>query len=44
MSLNIMSLSWYTFLPLAGGLIGALIGAHYHKKYERKKMQRNKRN
>lgn len=32
-----MTLPWFSYLPLAGGFIGGLIGGYYYKRYQRKK-------
>ncbi len=32
-----MNLPLYSYLPIAAGLIGAFIGAYYHKKYQQRK-------
>lgn len=32
-----LNLPWYSYLPIVGGIIGAIIGGYYHKKYQRKK-------
>ena len=32
-----MNLPFYSNMPIVAGLIGALIGRHYYKKYRRKK-------
>lgn len=29
-----LSLPWYSYLPLVGGAIGALVGNYYYKKYQ----------
>ncbi len=32
-----MNLPWYSYLPIAAGIIGGLIGGYYHKRYKQKK-------
>ncbi len=35
-----MNLPWFSYLGIAAGMIGGLIGGYYHKKYnQRKKKQ-----
>ena len=39
-----MNLAWYSYLPIAAGIIGGLIGGHYHKKYQKNsKYQKNRK-
>ena len=35
-----MNLPWYAYMPILDGLIGSVIGAYYHKQYQK---DRNKK-
>lgn len=32
-----MTLPWYSYLPIAAGIIGGFIGGYYYKKYNQRK-------
>lgn len=32
-----MTLPWYSYLPIAAGIIGGLIGGYYYKQYNLRK-------
>lgn len=38
-----MNLSWFNFLPVVGGLIGALIGSHFYKQNKYRQNKRSKK-